>query len=76
MKMGTLNLKENIAGTEQSKMNTTVVVERPSNSPPIVQPKQDLNMTAPLHTDQVKNGRRMANEFVASPLNQTVVNGK
>ena len=41
-----------------------------SNSPvPNVVPgKQDLNMTAPLHSEQVKNGRRFVDQYVGSPI--------
>ena len=34
----------------------------------VAQHKQDLNMTAPLHSEQVKNGRKIINEFVGSPI--------
>ena len=44
-------------------------IRNQNNSPnPIIvaaQQKQDLNMTAPLHSDQVKNGRKMAGDFVS-----------
>ena len=33
--------------------------------------KQDLNMTAPLHSDQVKNGRKMAGDFVSPNTGKT-----
>ena len=40
-----------------------------NNSPnPIIvssQQKQDLNMTAPLNSEQVKNGRKLAGDFVS-----------
>lgn len=35
--------------------------------------KQDLNMTAPLHSEQVKQGRKIVGEYVGSPIQ---VNGK
>ena len=41
------------------------------NPQTIPQPKQDLNMTAPIHSEQVKNGRKLVNEFVGSPIQNT-----
>jgi len=51
-------------------------IRNQNNSPnPIIvaaQQKQDLNMTAPLHSDQVKNGRKMAGDFVSpNPVGKT-----
>jgi hypothetical protein len=50
---------------------TTMVsdIRNQNNSPnPIVvaaPTKQDLNMTAPIHSDQMKNSRKLAGDFVS-----------
>jgi hypothetical protein len=44
-------------------------IRNQANSPnPIIvasQQKQDLNMTAPLNSEHVKNGRKLAGDFVS-----------
>jgi 5'-AMP-activated protein kinase, catalytic alpha subunit len=72
MRMGT---KDSI--TVDPANQTTIVsdIRNSNNSPnPIIMPtgqKQDLNMTAPIHSEQVKNGRKMVGDFVSPNQSKT-----
>ena len=70
MRLGT-NTKDS---TQTDANNSTIVSDtRGQNVSPnpiiIAQQKQDLNMTAPIHSEQVKNGRKLISEFVSPPVN-------
>ena len=47
------------------------------NRTSVVSPNQkvDLNMTAPLNSEQLKAGRKIVNEFVGANINPTKVRG-
>ena len=64
--MGT-NLKDSFASNNEGQVD---IRTNANNSPqPNIIPnqKQDLNMTAPLHSEQVKNGRKLA-DYAVSPI--------
>ena len=58
----------------KEEMNTTVDVK---NWTSVTSPNQkvDLNMTAPLNSEQLKQGRKIVNEFVGANINPTKVRG-
>ena len=61
-------------GPGKDEINTTVDVK---NRTSVVSPNQkvDLNMTAPLNSEQLKAGRKIVNEFVGANINPTKVRG-
>ena len=58
----------------KEEMNTTVDVK---NRTSVTSPNQKvgLNMTAPLNSEQLKQGRKIVNEFVGANINPTKVRG-
>ena len=59
-------------GTKDENLNKTVINNGDRNdgkSPD--QRAVDLNMTAPLNSEQLKQGRKIVNEFVGSSINPT-----
>jgi hypothetical protein len=61
-------------GPGKEEMNTTVDAKNRTN---VTSPNQkvDLNMTAPLNSEQLKQGRKIVNEFVGANINPTKVRG-
>ena len=65
MRLGT-NLKDDPAN--KTMMNEPRHTSNNSPNPVTTGHKQDLNMTAPLHSEQVKQGRKIVGEYIASPI--------
>ena len=59
----------------KEEMNTSVDVKNRTNATSPNQ-KVDLNMTAPLNSEQLKAGRKIVNEFVGANINPTKVRGE
>lgn len=59
----------------KDEINTTVDIKNNRTSVTSPNQKVDLNMTAPLNSEQLKAGRKIVNEFVAANINPTKVRG-
>lgn len=60
-------MKDSVDAQNKTVVHGDRTVNQSPNPHIIPGQKQDLNMTAPLHSDQAKN-RKLVNEYVGSPI--------
>ena len=69
MRMGTTAVKD--AFEAQANKTQVIATDRNGNNaspPPSNVPKVDMNMTVPLNSEAMAQGRKAVNEFVGQPI--------